>query len=225
MQLTAILPLGILATGFLGSAHCAGMCGPLILASTTSLTERILYNLGRLNGYLALGAVMGQLGQFIFQNTYKNLQILGAIVIGSLLVLYGIQNLLNRSFFKKSSSILSTFLIRILTRIHRLPISISTLKTYLFGLASAFLPCGFLYSVALGAVLTENSLHGAVILLFFWVGTLPVMIAAPALLQHLFKRIPWLSPKLVSLLFIICGFVVFFIKLQTLSSPQSCCGH
>lgn len=56
--------------GLVGSAHCAGMCGPLALALPatgntrgTFLAGRLLYNAGRLVTYAALGAAFGLLGQ------------------------------------------------------------------------------------------------------------------------------------------------------------------
>ena len=58
-----------LSVGFLGSFHCAGMCGPLALAlpgsngSMLSLVGgRLTYNLGRVVTYSILGLIAGLLG-------------------------------------------------------------------------------------------------------------------------------------------------------------------
>ena len=56
--------------GFVGSAHCAGMCGPLALAlpptgrsRVTFVSGRAAYNAGRILTYALLGALFGLLGQ------------------------------------------------------------------------------------------------------------------------------------------------------------------
>ena len=56
--------------GLVGSAHCAGMCGPLALALPPTgntrvmfLTGRVAYNLGRIVTYALLGACFGFVGQ------------------------------------------------------------------------------------------------------------------------------------------------------------------
>jgi uncharacterized protein len=56
--------------GLVGSAHCAGMCGPLALALPRTgntralfLAGRLAYNAGRLLTYAAIGAVFGLIGQ------------------------------------------------------------------------------------------------------------------------------------------------------------------
>ena len=55
--------------GLAGSLHCAGMCGPLALAlphpgrgMAGFVGGRLLYQLGRLATYMALGAASGALG-------------------------------------------------------------------------------------------------------------------------------------------------------------------
>jgi len=51
-------------TGLLGSFHCAGMCGPIALATPTvgnttlqKAWAKLLYNLGRVTTYSLLGAI------------------------------------------------------------------------------------------------------------------------------------------------------------------------
>src|SRR5262245_20982237 len=55
--------------GLVGSAHCAGMCGPLALAlpvtgnsRATFLAGRFLYNAGRILTYAMMGLIFGLLG-------------------------------------------------------------------------------------------------------------------------------------------------------------------
>ena len=55
--------------GFVGSGHCAGMCGPLALAlphwgrgQALFVSGRVLYNFGRVGTYALMGAFFGMFG-------------------------------------------------------------------------------------------------------------------------------------------------------------------
>ena len=55
--------------GFAGSLHCAGMCGPLLLAlakarprTVHESTGRVCYHLGRVASYCGIGLLLGLLG-------------------------------------------------------------------------------------------------------------------------------------------------------------------
>ena len=58
--------------GFAGSLHCAGMCGPIVLAmpvvGTNAVTQsigRLAYNGGRIVTYGILGVIFGSVGQML----------------------------------------------------------------------------------------------------------------------------------------------------------------
>jgi sulfite exporter TauE/SafE len=60
VDLTAMLLLGLLGTG-----HCVGMCGPLVIAfpgRTGRVSAHLAYHAGRLATYTLLGALVGLLG-------------------------------------------------------------------------------------------------------------------------------------------------------------------
>ena len=51
--------------GLLGTGHCIGMCGPLIIAipgQTGKFSAHLAYHAGRVGTYVIVGAVMGGLG-------------------------------------------------------------------------------------------------------------------------------------------------------------------
>src|SRR5262245_61014556 len=77
--------------GFVGSAHCAGMCGPLALALPGGkrgmfIIGRVLYNLGRVVTYMAMGSVFGLLGHgFALAGLQRWLSLgLGVIILAGL---------------------------------------------------------------------------------------------------------------------------------------------
>lgn len=60
LDLYAMLMLGLMGTG-----HCIGMCGPLVLAfpaRTEKFAPHLFYHLGRVTTYIAMGALMGTVG-------------------------------------------------------------------------------------------------------------------------------------------------------------------
>ena len=74
--------------GLVGSAHCAGMCGPLALAlpgggdRAPFFVGRLLYNLGRIVTYTLMGALFGLLGQgFVLAGLQRWLSLALGVVI------------------------------------------------------------------------------------------------------------------------------------------------
>ena len=70
-----------MATGFLGSGHCLGMCGGLISALSISIARRqqnflfqALYHVGRIFTYSLIGAMVGWLGSVLaYANQFHGL--------------------------------------------------------------------------------------------------------------------------------------------------------
>ena len=53
-----------LVFGLLGSFHCVGMCGAIVLAVPGKTTlAKISYNIGRTITYMVLGAIIGLVGE------------------------------------------------------------------------------------------------------------------------------------------------------------------
>ena len=77
------------AFGFVGSLHCIGMCGPIVLALpvgdhrwSTFAIGRFLYNLGRVVTYALMGGAVGLLGAGILLPMFQqNLSIIAGIII------------------------------------------------------------------------------------------------------------------------------------------------
>jgi uncharacterized protein len=58
-------PYALFVLGLFGTAHCIGMCGPLVLALPTAAGGAVahgLYHLGRIASYAAVAAALGWLG-------------------------------------------------------------------------------------------------------------------------------------------------------------------
>jgi uncharacterized protein len=198
-------------TGLFGSFHCAGMCGPIAFALPGKNTEgasyyigRLLYNLGRLSSYGLLGSILGTFG--------LGLQLAGlqqgiSIGVGILIILM----VLYQQFFNKGIS-LNPFSFFSSGLIQKLFASKSKFSLYLIGVINGFLPCGFVYIALLGASATQGIWEGALFMVLFGLGTLPMMYGVSILGQFLSSsvrsKLNKLSPYfavLIACLFILRG--------------------
>lgn len=162
--------------GFVGSAHCAGMCGPLALAlpgsggmSSTFFVGRILYNVGRVVTYAFMGALFGLLGQgFVLAGMQRWVSLsLGATILIGLVVTPRFANTVPMT---RMVSGLKAALGNLLQR---------RALTSLFGigLLNGLLPCGLVYVACAGAVATGDIFSGVQYMVAFGLGTLPMMLA------------------------------------------------
>ena len=207
--------LSALVLGLMGSFHCAGMCGPIAIAlppQGNTILQKIfggsLYNLGRTITYGIMGALFGMLGQGIhllgFQQ--KVSVVMGAFMIISVLfpALFRNQYNLDRSLFsfvgKLKKSIGKLFAVR------------SFQSLFFIGLLNGLLPCGLVYIAIAGAIGTGNTAEGAVYMILFGLGTIPMMLGISlagnvlglAVRRKINKIIPVLV-VVVGLLFILRG--------------------
>ena len=177
--------------GFVGSLHCVGMCGPLMMisigASSGNPQHRIKilsYHSGRILMYGLLGIIAGFMGQginVVGWQKYLTLSMGVAIIVAQIhpgnlpnYLTRGVQ-LLKKTFqlYKKSPSPFSRFAL---------------------GMVNGLLPCGLVY-LALAASITEGQLLDTTgFMLVFGLGTLPALLA----LQLGIRILP--IPKFKSLL-------------------------
>lgn len=171
-----IIAWSALIVGLLGSFHCIGMCGPIALSLpggqrsfSSYLMGRLLYNLGRVVTYTALGIGVGIIGQGF---SMAGIQQWLSLLIGILMILvFFIPSLLYRQF--KPMSRLTTF---VKTRFGSLIRKRSMSSLLALGMINGLLPCGLVY-VALAAALAAGSLQGGMEYMFFFgLGTLPMML-------------------------------------------------
>jgi uncharacterized protein len=178
-------PLTALAAGFVTSAHCLGMCGPLACATThreQPAQSAFLYHSGRLFSYAMAGGIFGWLGRSVaplFNSApMKALPI--AFALFFLIVAFGWDKKIRLPRW------IATINARILRRAQTLPKPTAALC---LGLGTPFLPCAPLY-LALGVALFSGSFaHGALLMTCFALGTIPAL----ALLQ---VNWGWISGKL-----------------------------
>ena len=179
MWLNHVFEIGFLM-GLIGSVHCMGMCGPLVMAlpiSDQSYFQKwgsiFLYHLGKISTYTLLGVVLGYFGSSLpFYGAQEHL----SIVLGTIMLLYVLYVFILKwnwasSFFKSNS--IYTVIIKKMGSLFK---SKKSTAFYFIGFLNGLLPCGMVYVALTSALATQSVLQGAAIMVFFGLGTMPALL-------------------------------------------------
>ncbi|BCR03418.1 hypothetical protein DESUT3_04870 [Desulfuromonas versatilis] len=182
-----------LVTGLLGTGHCVGMCGSVVVALSLPGEGRqagalfhLLYNTGRLATYTLVGLIVGWLGSAIaYTDAFR--QVSRAILVGSdlFIILLGLGS---AGLFARFNLMRLEFpgpmraMSRAVRGLRALPPLYSALP---LGLLFGFLPCGFLYAMAITAAQSADPGKGALTMLAFGLGTAPALLAVGGAAQWL----------------------------------------
>lgn len=169
--------VAILLAGLATSFHCVGMCGPLAIAVGSGrrrwLTQT-LYNLGRINALVAIGALSGALGATILASAPVRIaERLLAVVAGIAMLLVALEALgLGGKLSRTTAHLVRGTWGRALGDLMR---SRSAAAPIAFGIFNAFLPCQLIYAFAARAASTASVIEGMLTMLAFGLGTVPAM--------------------------------------------------
>jgi sulfite exporter TauE/SafE len=222
--------LGIFLASLAGSPHCAAMCGPF-LAFAAASDERpgagrrriplTAYHGGRLVAYLAVGVAAGALGAGVERlGALAGIGRGAAVVAGVLMVAWGLNTLLALRGWRLGSPHGPVFLQRALAgvvrRVGGLP---AVTRAGLTGLATALLPCGWLYAFAAAAGGTASPLRAALVMALFWTGTLPVMVTLGTGLQRVAGPLRSRLPLVTASAVVVIGLLSITGRLRPPASP------
>jgi len=206
-DLTALGPGGVpavMAVLFLaglagGATHCAGMCGPFVVAQAAAVAERAAsggmlarlsgaalapYHLGRMLGYGVLGAGAGGLAGVLALGTGFRFVLAAMLLLAAVLM------------FAQASARVAALLPRLpaprlpgglQARLAGLLAAPRGLRGVALGLMLSALPCGLLYGALAGAAATGSALGGALAMAAFVAGTVPALVGV-ALFGRFFGR-------------------------------------
>lgn len=167
--------------GLISSFHCVGMCGPIAMMlpvdrsnEARKMLQILLYHLGRLSAYAALGLVFGLLGKgFYLAGMQQQLSI--AVGIFMILIVVIPERIFMRYNFSRP-------VYRIISKVKSSLGSQFKKKTngalFTIGLLNGFLPCGLVYVALFGALAMQNVPLGMAYMLLYGLGTIPMLSAA-----------------------------------------------
>ncbi|MBU3128370.1 sulfite exporter TauE/SafE family protein [Clostridium tagluense] len=191
--------------GALTSIHCVGMCGGIMLSQSInkdskskfdSMKPAILYNAGRVVSYTILGGIVGSLGSVLSLSlpVKAGLQIFA----GLFMIMMGL-NMSGYSLFRKFNI--------------KLPWSACKVKKkpktpFLVGVLNGLMPCGPLQTMQLYALGTGSAYKGALAMLIFSLGTVPLMLTFGAVSGLISKGYTKTLLKYSGILVVVLGMVM-----------------
>lgn len=180
--------LSALGLGFLGGAHCIGMCGGIMAALSFATPNQsrlqrwkilLAYNAGRITSYMLIAVLASSL--LLFSGGAHSISVL-RIIAGLLLVAMGFY-LGNwwrgLTYLELGGRYLWRYIQPLGKRL--MPVK-NAPQAFLLGALWGWLPCGLIYSALTYAAAqtagSNNILLGATIMLAFGLGTLPAVLAS-----------------------------------------------
>ena len=157
--------------GLVGGVHCAGMCGGFVLVAASAGRRGWLFHVGRLAGYAALGALAGLAGRTLdLGGATLGLHRLRFLAAAVLLLLFGLGFLgvVPRRWLEPGGGAITRLLAFVRGRG-------GAAGWFALGLPIGLLPCGLLYPMYALAAGSGSPLDGALILLAFGLGTVPIL--------------------------------------------------
>ena len=198
---TGIDYISMFLLGLLGSGHCLGMCGPLVIALPGRYgrwSAHGIYHLGRLLTYSAVGAVMGGVNQGLVRLAggssqaalawTARIQITLSIFAALCLLLMGLNRigLLDEPVWLAKAAPqripgYQTLMKRTLDRRN-------VLWLFGMGLMLGLLPCGLSYGAFSRTLAADGIISGAGLAASFGLGTLPGLLLLGTGLTRLLRR-------------------------------------
>ena len=213
--------------GLLGSTHCIGMCGGIVGALTLGLDSPVrkspwrlpafllAYNSGRILSYTIAGGITGFLGGQLVRLEWGIDFPLGGIIAGLFMIALG----LYLTGWWRVLTILEKSGAHLWKRIEPLgrrllPVN-SLLQAFALGMLWGWLPCGLVYAALAWSLTTADAGHGALLMLGFGLGTLPMLLLMGGAAEQLnrFVRSPQVR-KIAGLIIIGLGIYMLWAAFQ-----------
>lgn len=208
--------------GIMGSFHCVGMCGPLVLALPGQSTGqrvrylygRLVYNVGRIITYGLMGIAIGIVGKSISLAGYQQwLSIVAGIFILVIVCLPGSQHyfLPRIGFLMRATNKLKSNLGKLFKRD-------GFTSLFAIGLLNGLLPCGLVYLALAGALATGSIGASFSYMLLFGLGTIPLLLLLSYLGQFISQQWRHRLYKMVPVFMIVLA-VLFVLRGLNLGIP------
>jgi sulfite exporter TauE/SafE len=201
--------------GILGTGHCIGMCGPLVIAFPArrgKFASHLYYHLGRIFTYVVIGSIMGGIGAGLagiaaatggnFPLWVTRVQLGVSIVAALFLLSFGLARL---GIIREPGWMA-------LASPDKIPGYRKLLKSvfagkrqaemFLLGMMMGLLPCGLSFAAFTRALPSGSPINGAVMVFIFALGTVPGLLLLGTGASGLARRYQTHSDILAGLLMI-----------------------
>lgn len=199
--------IGIIAS----ISTCMAVVGGLVLSISSTYAKDnskgiplIFFHISRLVSFLILGGVLGYIGTLFTLSTTFYFIITSILFIVMLILAINLLDVF--PFFKKLQFTMPKQLTSGILKTEKMK---NIFTPILLGASTFFLPCGFTQSMQINAIASGNILNGALTMLIFALGTLPIL----ALISFGSKKLA--NSARSTLFFKTSGFLVLFFAIYT----------
>jgi sulfite exporter TauE/SafE len=155
------------------------MCGPLALSLPVShknglsrITGGLIYNSGRIFSYTSMGLIFGSLGNLFIATKWQSSL---SIALGIIILLYLI--IPKKYFHFSTTTTLGKPFMLLRQQLGKLFHSKKLSSLFFIGVLNGLLPCGLVYLALTSSVISASPVNGGMFMLFFGLGTFPMMFA------------------------------------------------
>jgi hypothetical protein len=211
MAISTELITSAFVMGLAGSLHCVGMCGPLALSlpvshsnSLSRISGGLIYNIGRILSYTIMGLAFGSAGSLIIAAKWQSSL---SIVLGTIILVF---LFVPKKYihFTGTAALTKPFMI-LRQQLGKLFHSRKLSSLFFIGVLNGFLPCGLVYLALSSSVIAASPLNGALFMLSFGTGTLPMMFSTVLMGNYLNQSVRQKLQKAVPvLLFVMAALLI-----------------
>jgi sulfite exporter TauE/SafE/copper chaperone CopZ len=244
---TSMSYMMIFVVGVLTSVHCVAMCGGINISQSLhgskennkaktnkktvadSLVPALLYNIGRIASYTAIGFILGMVGYIIgggFDSDIAmpipvSVQGILKLLAGLIMIIMGIKML---GLFPRLLTCIGSLLPKTPKWIKQRFFVKESHGAYgksplIVGLLNGLMPCGPMQAMQIIALASANPLNGALAMLLFSLGTVPAMLGLGSLVSLLGMRFRQRVLLVGSTLVVVLG-IAMFVQGGTLAGIQ-----
>lgn len=226
--------LPMLGVGLLTGFHCVTMCGSMVFSYSVQnqregtwlsrISPQFAYQAAKILSYVSVGLLLGAIGAVFNLAGVRNW---ATIVAGIFMILVGLQLTGWFPALRKFTPKAPKFLVRAIMKLRKRSSSVDHEATeafvtpILFGLLTGLMPCGPLIAAEIAAAGSGSAANGALAMLGFGLGTVPVMLAFGAGASMISGRFQKWMTVAAAIIVIVMGGVFINRGAVLLGSPVS----
>lgn len=201
--------------GLITSVHCIAMCGGIGLSQSLPTNKQaktfipaLQYNIGRVCSYTMIGLILGLAGGIIGGGSEVGvpimLQAILKIVAGLIMVVMGINMLGIFPWLRKFSLHTPVAVVKFIGDKR-----LAAKGPFIIGFLNGIMPCGPLQAMWIVAFASASPVSGALSMLMFSLGTVPLMLGLGSAVSLLGRRFTSQVMKVGAILVVVMGLAMF----------------
>jgi uncharacterized protein len=237
MMLETLAPFTI---GLVGSLHCLGMCGPLVLAYSLhyksavnsetptvfgAFFHHLAFHTGRIITYGIMGAIVAGIFESLEVQKFGMLYRGGFVIVsGILLLALGLVILKALPLPFSSGWLSSPAGLALAKKMRDMASSRSAASKIGLGLSAGLLPCGLTWAMLVTAASTLNPAGGFLTMFSFGLGTIPLLLLTGVSASFISTKVRLLGERAAGFFVMVMGVILLVKGIGMMSGMIGQCG-